>query len=282
MRVSLLRILTLLAAAYLLCCLLVAWRQRDLMYFPPKLSAAQVQPYADQNRLLPWTNELGTRIAWWRPAPDQAKSKGVVLIAHGNAGSAAGREYFFDPLQEGGAFDVVVLEYPGYADRPGEPTQASLLAAAEELFRGVTQRFSDRPVYLLGESLGSGVASYLAGAHAAAIQGVLLMVPYSNFTAVGVTRYPWLPVRWILQDTYPSDDWLRNYRGRVGVVVGEWDRTVPARLGRALYDGYSGPKRLWSFPADHFEACEQDAVWWREAMAFLEASPLPSSGHEVR
>jgi len=269
---SLLRILALLAVGYVLCCLGV-WRwQRKLIYFPPQLTRAEVQPYADRNRLQPWTNAAGTRIAWWRPVPDgRSASRGVALVTHGNAGSAAGREYLFDPLQEAVPLDVVVLEYPGYADRLGEPSQSSLLAAADELLAGVTNRWPNQPVYLVGESLGSGVAGYLAGFNPALIRGVLLLVPYNHFGAVGAARYPWLPVRWMLHDQYPSDQWLRNYSGPVGIVVGEFDRSVPARLGRALHEGYAGPKRLWSFPADHFEACQQEAGWWRTAFEFLDS-----------
>jgi pimeloyl-ACP methyl ester carboxylesterase len=280
MRASIPRIGGLLAVAYVLVCLLIAWQQRALIYFPPRLSTAALQPYADQNRLLPWTNAAGVRIAWWRPAPPATASRGVVLITHGNAGSAAGREYLFDPLQQGAALEVVVLEYPGYADRPGTPSQASLLAAAEELLAGVTNRFPGQPVYLVGESLGSGVASYLAGAHPTTIRGLLALVPYNNFTAVGAAHYPWLPIRWILQDTFPSEEWLRNYPGRLGVVVGERDGTVPARLGRALHEGFAGTKRLWSYPVDHFEACEHEPAWWRDAIAFLESAPssLAESG----
>lgn len=268
---SLLRILAMLAAAYVLCCLMVGWWQRKLIYFPPKLTPAEVQSYADQNRLQPWTNTAGARIAWWRPArSDAPPSRGVALLSHGNAGSAAGRAYLFDPIQEALPLDVVILEYPGYADRAGEPSQPSFLSAADELLAGITNRWPNRPVYLVGESLGSGVAGYLAGAHPEVIKGVLLLVPFNNFTTAGSTHYPWLPVPWLLQDKYPSDEWLRNYPGPLGIVVGEIDDIVPPHLGRALYEGFAGPKRLWSFPADHFDACEREAEWWRMAFGFLE------------
>ncbi len=267
-----------LALVYVGVCLLIGIRQRQLIYFPPKLSAAEVQPYASANHLRPWTNAAGVRIAWWRPAvgPTPVSARGIVLLSHGNAGSAAGREYLFDPIQAAAAMDVVVLEYPGYADRPGDPTQTTLCAAANELFVAVTNRWPAVPVFLVGESLGTGVTSFLAGAHPSSIGGVLLLAPYNNLSAASAAHFPWLPVSWLLQDKYPSDQWLQHYRGPLGVVLGEFDRTIPARLGQSLYDGYAGPKRLWTFPVDHYEACQRPSAWWREALDFLGTTgPLP-------
>jgi hypothetical protein len=56
----------------------------------------------------------------------------------------------------------------------------------------------------------------------------------------------------------------------VAVVLGKADQVIPARFGRALYDAYPGPKRLWEFDGEgHWEAANRTPAWWAGAFAFL-------------
>jgi pimeloyl-ACP methyl ester carboxylesterase len=259
--------------AYLSLTLLVGCVQRRLIYHPPRLSAAELQPYADAQQLQPWTNASGLRIGWWKPPPG-VKPVVRVMLMHGNAGSAAGRDYLLVPLQAGVPAEVRLLEYPGFADRPGSPSQTTLLAAADEALDTLPR---DLPLVLVAESLGTGVACYLAGTHPDRIAGVILLTPFNNLGATAGYHYPWLPVKTILLDRFPSDEWLPRYGGPVGVVLGLEDRVVPAELGRRLYAGYGGPKRLWEIPgAGHWEASQRPAEWWAEAFQFLRDPARPA------
>lgn len=266
------RLLSLAAMVYVGLAGVIYVKQRSLLYFPTRLTADELQPLAAEHGYLPWTNAAGLRIGWWRPA--DSRSTGTVMIAHGNASLAARREHLTVPVQSCRAYDVFVLEYPGFADRPGEPTQESLFAAAEEGFALIATR--PGPLLLVGESLGTGVASFLAGRHAERLSGLVLLAPFTRLSDAAACHYPWLPVRLLLKDTYPSVDYLRDYRGPLAVLVGEADSTVPARLGRALHDAYSGPKRLWSFPGqEHWEVIQQPADVWLEVFRFLETPANP-------
>jgi uncharacterized protein len=150
---------------------------------------------------------------------------------------------------------VFILEYPGYEDRPGTPTQEHIFRAADEALLLLS---TNLPVYLVGESLGTGVASYLAGKYPDRVRGVVLLAPFNHISAPAQYQYPWLPVRLLLLDHYPSDEYLTRYHGPVGVLVGTADHVVPERFGRQLYEGYNGPKKLWTFPgADHGDVFEK-------------------------
>lgn len=267
--------LLLVLLGYLTLVLVVAARQRSLIYQPSRLSAGELSVLAAGRNFLPWTNGAGQRIGWCRSAT-AGDARGAVLITHGNAGTAVGREYLADPLQAALSLDVYILEYPGYADRAGSPTQAGLLAAAEE---GLALLPPDRAVFLVGESLGGAVAAALAGRHAARVRGVCLLVPFNNLTAAAGWHYPWLPVRWLLRDRFPADEWLRAYAGPLAVVVAGRDSVIPPHLARALFAGYStGPKRLWEFPEqEHWEAIDQPPQFWREVGDFWrEAASAPT------
>lgn len=255
----------LLVAGYAALAVLVMLRQRTLYYHPARISAEVLTAFAKQRAMLPWTNAAGLRIGWQRLSHLQPAS-GAALILHGNGGTAVGREYITDPLQAALPLDVFILEYPGYADRPGEPTQVSFLAAADEAFLQLTNR---APLYLVTESIGTGPGAWLAGKYPQCITGLCDLVPYNNLTAVAQRRMPWLPVGLLLWDRYPADEWLKNYHGPMAVCVGENDLTIAPELGRALYDGYVGPKKFWLLPGQgHMEAPTRPVEWWREVGEF--------------
>lgn len=256
---------------YLVLVLTVGCVQRSLIYHPPRFDAGEVSAFAQKKGFRPWTNGVGERIGWMRSGGAR-KEQGSVLVLHGNAGSAVERSYLVEPIQAGTGRDVYVLEYPGFCGRSGKPSQESLTSAASE---GLGLLAKAGPVFVVGESLGTGVACHLAGNHPEQVVGLILLTPFDSLTSTAKHHYPLLPVGWILRDRYPSDEWLRGYRGKVGIVVGTADRVVPAVLGRRLHAGYAGPKRLWEFEGeDHWEGSHRPPEWWREAFGFL-VEPVP-------
>jgi pimeloyl-ACP methyl ester carboxylesterase len=255
--------------------------QRSLIFQPTKSPTEELARLAREQFFLPWTNSVGLRIGWWRPPPDGI-GEGTVLITHGNAGTAVGRDYLAAPIQAANAWDVFILDYPGYADRPGAPTETSLFAAAKEAFVSLTNR--PGPMFLVGESLGAGVAACLAGEFPRRVNAACLLVPFNNLAAAAGAHYPWLPVRWLLRDQFQSDQCLTHFQGRVAVVVGGADSVVPPELGRSLFRGYTGgPKQIWDFPGqEHWEAISQPAPVWREITDFLcDRNPLAPAERRV-
>src|SRR3954447_1240074 len=235
---SLRRILVALAIIYVVLCVLLALTQRRMIYFPTRISAAAAQGWALGNQLQPWTNSAGDLIGRKRVV---AAPVGQVLILHGNAGCALDRDFYAEKLQEAGALNVYILEYPGYGSRPGTPNQTTIFAAAAEALNALKSR---GPTYLLGESLGTGPACYLAGTFPASISGIALVAPYNNFTAAARAHMALFPVGWILRDRFPSDSFLKKYQGRAAFLVAGRDEVVPPALGRKLFAEYQGPKRL--------------------------------------
>src|SRR5215469_8737562 len=164
-------------------------------------------------------------------------------------------------IQQAAPLDLFVVEYPGYADRAGKPSERALYEAAAEAFE---QLPTNGPTYLLGESLGTGVAACLAGRFPEQVAGVIMLAPFNRLAAVAQAHYLWLPVRLLLTERFPAEAHLRNYHGPLAALVGGQDRVIPQKFGRRLYDGYAGPKRLWEFPhADHGLVMDQTVEVWK-------------------
>ncbi|HEU6447726.1 MAG TPA: alpha/beta fold hydrolase [Verrucomicrobiae bacterium] len=251
---------------YLGICGFMGFSQRSLIYRQQIYSPAEVADKARAAGLERWANSDGQSIGFKKLSPTQP-ADGTVLLFYGNASTATASAHYADDIQKAANFDVFILEYPGYEDRPGDPTQEKLFTAADEALQMLP---TNQPIYVVGESLGSGVASYLAGTHPDKISGMILISPFNSLTAVAQYQYPWLPVWFLLVDRFPSETYLRHYRGKVGVTVDGNDTVVPEKFGLRLYETYSGPKKLWLFPdGTHCQITEQQQEFWKAAVAYL-------------
>ncbi|MGH7992408.1 MAG: alpha/beta hydrolase, partial [Limisphaerales bacterium] len=168
--------LLVIAGLYFLICAGCATFQRRLIYYPSVLTREQVDQMAQAAGLERWTNSAGQFIGLKRPSPKQP-AQGSAMVMYGNGSTAMGSGHYADEIQEAAPFDVFILEYPGYEDRPGSPSQKNLFNAGVEAFRLLP---THQPIYLVGESLGTGVASYLAGAYPNQIAGVVLISPFNS------------------------------------------------------------------------------------------------------
>lgn len=250
----------------------LALSQRSMIYYPARNDAELLEQDARLKGFTPWTNTTGQTIGYCSlAAPDDARPPAAVLITHGNAGYAIHRADYAQLLRDAApdrALSVYILEYPGYGARPGQPSQHEFLDATDE---AVTLIPGDMPLILLGESIGTGVASATASVHPERIAGLLLLTPFDSLTNVAQHHYPLLPVRWIMRDQYPSQEWLINYRGPIAIILAENDTIVPAAFGQKLHDSYDGPKKLIvANQADHNNLLHTlPPSAWQEALGFL-------------
>lgn len=223
---------------------------------------------AQSAKLELWTDSSGQAIGLKRRSPKQP-AQGQVLIVYGNGSCATACARYADVIQNVAAFDVSIVEYPGYAERPGSPGQKNFSHAADEAFQ---QLSANKLVYLVAESLGTGVAAYLAGNHPDRVAGVVLPGVHNRMTDVGQYHVPWLPVHLMLVDRVPSEDYLHNFHGPIAVLVAGQDQVVPEKFGRRLYDHYAGSKRLWEFPRDnHGTVMIQPPEAWTQIIGFLQS-----------
>lgn len=260
-----LRLLAWSLVAYAGLCLGAFLAQRRLMYFPERLPESEALQRAARLGLAPWRNEEGRLLGWRRPVSSSPRPR--VLLLHGNAGDAQVRVGYL-PLLEAAGFEGVLLEYPGYGCRPGEPSEFALVDDAR---RALAQLCSEgAPVFLLGESLGSGVAVQVAAADPASVSGLLLVTPFARMTEVAAMHYPIFPMGLLLRDRWDNLGAIRNYSGPVAVVIAGRDEVVGAQQGHRLAKACPGPLKVSVVPqVGHNELPLQPGPPWSEALSFL-------------
>ena len=255
--------------------------QRKLIYFPSRPLAAEdkMVHLAESVGFEPWRDTHGQRIGWRQIPPAGVQPKNRMIVFHGNAGCAFDRTQYakgFGYIQQGQTWQTYLFEYPGYDSRPGAPSQESFCAAAREAIEQLAAEDS-RPIFLTGESLGSGVVCALAGDLPEKVSGIFLMTPFSALGEVASHHYPWLPIRLLLRDRWNNIEALGKYHGHVAVMIAGRDEVVTAAQSEKLYASYAGPKQRWfDTDATHNTVANSTFLpWWQEVSDFLLADTHP-------
>ena len=217
--------------------------QRALLYFPDAAHTLPAQAGLPQAEEVTFQSDDGEQlIAWYVPAREAKK---LVLYFQGNAGGLNLRADRFSWLIADGT-GLLALRYRGYGGSTGTPTEDGLIRDARAAYNFASARAPAKRIVLFGESLGTGVAVALAAERA--IAGLILDAPFTSAVDVGAAAYPFAPVRWLMKDTFHSDERIGRVSAPLLVLHGEQDRIVPIRFGERLFALANEPKRMVRFP----------------------------------
>ncbi len=232
--------------------LAVIWfGQRGLIYFPDSQVPAPAAAGLPSAEPLAFETEDGLRLEGWFVPPVSSASGYTVMVFNGNAGHRGYRAELAAQLAARG-LAVFVFDYRGYGGNPGLPSEEGLARDARAALAAVGARPGvDRArLVFFGESLGAAVAVRLALEFPPA--ALVLRSPFTSLAAIGQMHYPFLPVRWLLRDRYPTVERIARIASPVLVIAGDEDRIVPLGDSRAVYDAAPHPKRFVVVPgADH-------------------------------
>jgi hypothetical protein len=240
--------------------------QNKLLYYPAAYLPSQNELEAEGLQF--WPSASNDYRGFISKIPADA-GKGTVIVFHGNAGTASDRSYYAHRLAVSGR-RVILAEYPGYGKRKGELGEASFVKDAKETVRLAFAQFGGK-IFLLGESLGSGVAAAVAKDSPIPIEGIILVTPWDTLHAVAREKFPWMPVGLFLKDKYDTVVNLKTFPGKIAVIGAERDEVIPIGHALALYKALPGAKRMWTIKgAGHNDwPGSVDAAWWNDISDFI-------------
>ncbi len=254
---------------YLLCLLLVFLFQRKILYFPQTLAIEEQKQQVSELQLKLWPTEDESYLGLISHR-NATTNEGTVIVFHGNAGSANGRIYFLDALEKLG-YRVILAEYPGYGAKTGTPSEKTIL---EEAIRTIQKAFNDfdGPLFLWGESLGTGVVAGLVRTPQVPVKAIALITPFDSMTNIAQHHYWFLLPKLLLLDRFDNAYNLQQYNGKIAIIMAGKDEVIPNSSSLNLYNSIRTPKKIWAFPdAGHNTVpFSPDNSWWREVMAFLD------------
>jgi pimeloyl-ACP methyl ester carboxylesterase len=191
-------------------------------------------------------------------------------VFHGNGGTAADRRFYLDVLGAHG-YRVILAEYPMYGGRKGELGEKAFVVDGIETVVLAFEKYGG-PLYVLGESLGSGVAAAVGGKAPVKIDGIVLITPWDTLESVAKSKFPLLPVRLLLRDKYDSIKNLGSFKGKIAVVGAGRDEIIPIKHAANLFNSLPGTdKRMWTLQeASHNDWYRYtDSSWWDETIGFV-------------
>ena len=130
--------------------------------------------------------------------------------------------------------------------------------AASEAYQSLVSKSRNIPVCILGESIGSGPACSLASEKIAP-KKIVLVVPFDSLARVASERFPFLPVRLLLRDTWDNVESLKGYAGPVEVFGAIGDTIIPVRHAKALASQVPTAQFI-PIPGGHNDWSEADQV----------------------
>lgn len=183
---------------------------------------------------------------WHPPQP----GCGVVVTFHGNASRPEPHAERFTegPWRQGG-WGVLAPAYRGYPGSTGSPSEDGLIRDGIAAYIAAAERAPGAPILLHGHSLGAAVA--VAVAERAPQLGLYLEAPFDSMSHLVRLRFPFVPSRWLLADTYRSDRRIAGRTEPVLIVQGAQDPVVPAKLALRLAAAAGPQARLELMPGDH-------------------------------
>jgi pimeloyl-ACP methyl ester carboxylesterase len=252
------KILTLLLAVYALMCLFLYVKQRTLMYYP-------TAPVERPDTQVFWLENQGERLKIWRI------NEGDKTLLYFGGNAEAVEDNIPEFRQRFPTHSIYIANYRGYGGSSGQPGEQALFSDALALYDEVA---GSGPVQVIGRSLGSGVAMWLASQRR--VDKLVLVTPYDSITRLAQSHYPIFPVRWLLRDHFDSISRVDAINSPTLVLLSEVDATVPHRHSIRLIEAL-GDKVVdtITIPGTAHNDIDSDQRYLDELSRFLN---VPASG----
>lgn len=165
---------------------------------------------------------------------------GVILYFHGNKGNLTRWGDIVSPFTKY-QYDVVVMDYRGFGKSTGLRNQKNLLSDAELFYQRAIDLYGEEKITLYGRSMGTGIASYLAGLHRP--KRLILETPYYSLAKAAQRFYPIYPSKFALRYNFKSFEYLQKADCPITIFHGTEDTVVPYEQGVSLYNSLNEKER---------------------------------------
>jgi len=189
----------------------------------------------------------------------------IVIFYHGNADIVCDKVGLVDIFNERDV-SYIFVEYPGYSGNSGEASHEGLRESVHETISFINEMEYEH-VYVIGQSIGTGAASYHTSAQAP--ERLLLLSPFTTLTDVVVKMFPIYPrslIEKVFDNQFDNTDLLKNYIGKLLIVHGTKDIVVPEYQGRQLFESVPSQEKKYIEAQGYRHANVYDSQEFRDAV----------------
>jgi fermentation-respiration switch protein FrsA (DUF1100 family) len=210
------------------------------------------------------------------PASVPADSAPWLLYCHGNGGNLGSFGYHEAwSMLRGLGLGIVAVEYRGYGESGGVPSEPGLYRDAEAAYGFLRDSLGVPPerIVFYGFSLGSAVAVDLAArlpGAALIVEGAILSVPHR-----GKELYPFLPVFAMARNRFASAEKIGAVDAPKLFIHSRDDEVNPFSHGERLHGLARGPKDFLEVSGGHATAYKLDPRFMAGLARFLAGLGFP-------
>jgi pimeloyl-ACP methyl ester carboxylesterase len=164
------------------------------------------------------------------------KKEKAVLYFGGNGDTVSLSAFAFDRFFPD--HTVYLVNYRGYGGSSGEASEKGICSDALAIFDQIRSKHSD--ISVLGRSLGSGVATYLASKRE--FEKLVLITAYDSVQNMAQERFPLYPMSILLKDKYDSVSRVKDIDVKTLVLVAEKDNVITMKHSQKLIDAFPDSK----------------------------------------
>ena len=154
----------------------------------------------------------------------ESPSKGAILYLHGNRGNIR-RCIRQAQMMSGNGYDIFIPDYRGYGKSDGKVySEAQLFSDVQKIYDYIKQFYTEDQIVIVGYSLGTGMASYLAANNE--VKALAMVAPYYCFVDLKNSRLPFIP-DFVLKYPLKSHEFLPNVSCPITLFHGTEDKVIP-------------------------------------------------------
>jgi uncharacterized protein len=237
--------------------------QERMIFFPQPTASGIEKSYASHAVTL---RHGEVDLKGWLFKDRISPNQPLIVYYGGNAEDITLNFYSLDRFATG---SFLFMNYRGYGGSGGRPTERDLCEDALFILDTVIKKEGIDPdhVILMGRSLGSGVAVYVAARRN--VGGIILVTPFDSLTHVAQIHYPIFPVRLLLKHRFDSASIAPTITIPALFVTAANDQVVPARLASQLERLWGGPTTNVTVAGTDHNTIETSPVYWEAINTFL-------------
>ena len=172
---------------------------------------------------------------------DLNKTKGVILYLHGNRGNINFGIYQTRSMR-GLGYDLFIPDYRSYGKTEGKiQSEKQLYSDIQKAYDYLKQSYDESQIILVGYSLGTGMASYLASTNKP--KELILVAPFTSLTDIK-NKYLWFFPDFLLKFKLPVKKFLQKVECPVTIVHGTEDRIVDYAFSEELFNAFRQKVKL--------------------------------------
>ncbi len=234
------RIAIVIISLYVIGCGILYAVQENFIFKPSPMGASAGFNFGDEV-WISVANDIRLHGLFYR----EENSRGVLLYWHGNRGNVRWCQRQAK-MFAGLGYDILMVDYRGYGLSEGQiESSDQLYTDIQQVYDYLKQWYSDSQIVVVGYSLGTGMASYLAANNSP--KGLVLVAPFVSITDMKDRYLPIVPDALV---RFPLDNFDHLSRTSSPVIIfhGTDDEVIPYECSVRLQAAYADKVTLVRLP----------------------------------